>query len=86
MAVIAAVTVVIGNIVALQATYAVRLLAWSSIAQAGYILLPLGAVAGAVAVGPTSLTRLSHTSSPMPLSTWAHSVSPPSRIEPVRDR
>jgi NADH-quinone oxidoreductase subunit N len=52
VAVIAAVTVVIGNIVALRQRNAVRLLAWSSIAQAGYILLPLGAVVGAVAVGP----------------------------------
>jgi NADH-quinone oxidoreductase subunit N len=52
VAVIAALTVVIGNVVALRQRIAVRLLAWSSIAQAGYILLPLGAVAGAVAVGP----------------------------------
>lgn len=43
----AAVTMTVGNLVALRQRHAVRLLAWSSIAQAGYILAPLGAMAGA---------------------------------------
>ena len=34
-----------GNLVALRQTDAVRLLAWSSVAHAGYLLVPLGAVA-----------------------------------------
>ncbi|MBW3591425.1 MAG: NADH-quinone oxidoreductase subunit N [Actinobacteria bacterium] len=36
------VTMTFGNLVALQQTHVVRLLAYSSIAQAGYIMLPLG--------------------------------------------
>jgi NADH-quinone oxidoreductase subunit N len=36
----------IGNLVALRQTRVVRLLAWSSIAHAGYLLAPLGAIAG----------------------------------------
>lgn len=36
------VTMTFGNLVALQQTHIVRLLAYSSIAQAGYIMLPLG--------------------------------------------
>jgi NADH-quinone oxidoreductase subunit N len=48
VAVLAAVTMTVGNLVALRQRYAVRLLAWSSIAQAGYILAPLGSMAGAV--------------------------------------
>lgn len=47
VAVMAAVTMTVGNLVALRQRHAVRLLAWSSIAQAGYILAPLGAMAGA---------------------------------------
>ncbi|AEV81644.1 NADH-quinone oxidoreductase subunit N [Actinoplanes sp. SE50] len=45
MAVLAVLTMTIGNLVALRQTRMVRLLAWSSIAQAGYILaaLALGA-------------------------------------------
>ena len=46
LAVIAAVSMTAGNLVALRQRAAVRLLAWSSIAQAGYILAPLGAAAG----------------------------------------
>ncbi|MGH3636607.1 MAG: NADH-quinone oxidoreductase subunit N, partial [Mycobacterium sp.] len=45
---LAAVTMTVGNLIALRQRHAVRLLAWSSIAQAGYILAPLGAMAGAV--------------------------------------
>ncbi|MGH9060180.1 MAG: NADH-quinone oxidoreductase subunit N, partial [Acidimicrobiales bacterium] len=48
VAAVAAVTMTVGNLIALRQRHAVRLLAWSSIAQAGYILAPLGAMAGAV--------------------------------------
>ena len=49
VAVIAAVTMTVGNLAALRQTRAVRLLAWSSVAQSGYMLVPLGsAVAGDV--------------------------------------
>jgi len=44
-AVIAALTMTIGNVIALQQKNIVRLLAYSSIAQAGYMLLPLAVVA-----------------------------------------
>jgi NADH-quinone oxidoreductase subunit N len=39
--VVAAATVTVGNLVALRQTVAVRLLAWSTVAQAGWVLLPL---------------------------------------------
>jgi NADH-quinone oxidoreductase subunit N len=42
IAVLAAVTMTVGNLVALRQRQAVRLLAWSSVAQAGYMLVPLG--------------------------------------------
>lgn len=42
VAVLAAVTMTVGNLVALRQRHAVRLLAWSSIAQSGYMLVPLG--------------------------------------------
>ncbi len=45
LAALAVVTMTIGNITALRQDRMVRLLAWSSIAQAGYILAPLGAFA-----------------------------------------
>ena len=45
--VLAALTMTVGNVVALWQQHAVRLLAWSSVAQAGYILVPFGAVAAA---------------------------------------
>lgn len=51
VAVLAALTMLVGNLVALRQRQAVRLLAWSSIAQAGYILVPLAAVAGSVVWG-----------------------------------
>lgn len=44
--VLAALTMTVGNVIALWQTHAVRLLAWSSVAQAGYILVPFGAVSG----------------------------------------
>lgn len=51
VAVLAAVTMTVGNLVALRQRQAVRLLAWSSIAQSGYMLVPLGAAgAGGAAV------------------------------------
>jgi NADH-quinone oxidoreductase subunit N len=52
VAVLAALTMTVGNVLALRQRHAIRLLAWSSVAQAGYILVPLGAAgAGARAVG-----------------------------------
>jgi NADH-quinone oxidoreductase subunit N len=43
VAVVAAVTMTVGNLAALRQRGAVRLLAWSSVAQSGYMLVPLGA-------------------------------------------
>ena len=43
---VAALTVTVGNVVALRQRVAVRLLAWSTVAQAGWVLLPLAAAAG----------------------------------------
>lgn len=43
VAVLAALTMTVGNLLALWQQHAVRLLAWSSVAQAGYILVPFGA-------------------------------------------
>ena len=43
LAVLAALTMTVGNLAALRQRQAVRLLAWSSIAQSGYMLVPLGA-------------------------------------------
>lgn len=45
LALLAVLTMTVGNLAALRQTRMVRLLAWSSIAQAGYILAPLGALA-----------------------------------------
>jgi NADH-quinone oxidoreductase subunit N len=45
LALLAALTMTVGNLAALRQSRMVRLLAWSSIAQAGYILAPLGALA-----------------------------------------
>ncbi|WP_067812342.1 NADH-quinone oxidoreductase subunit N [Actinomadura kijaniata] len=41
VAVLAAVTMTLGNLLALRQTTAIRLLAWSSVAQSGYMLAPL---------------------------------------------
>ncbi|MEU8259873.1 proton-conducting transporter membrane subunit [Micromonospora sp. NPDC048999] len=41
---LAVLTMTVGNLVALRQRRTVRLLAWSSVAQAGYILAPLGAL------------------------------------------
>ncbi len=45
VAVLAAVTMTVGNLVALRQWHLVRLLAWSTVAQAGYMLVPLGVAA-----------------------------------------
>lgn len=47
VAVLAALTMTVGNLLALRQRHAVRLLAWSSVAQSGYILAPLGVAGGA---------------------------------------
>lgn len=49
--VLAAITMTVGNLIALRQTNVVRMLAYSSVAQAGYMLLPF-AVAGDLADGP----------------------------------
>ena len=41
----------VGNLAALRQRHAVRLLAWSSVAQAGYLLVPLAAGGSDVDVG-----------------------------------
>ncbi|MBI4727971.1 MAG: NADH-quinone oxidoreductase subunit N [Acidobacteria bacterium] len=46
LAILSVATMTIGNVVALTQTNIVRLLAYSSIAHAGYMLMPLGVVAG----------------------------------------
>lgn len=46
VAVLAVATMLVGNAAALRQTGAVRLLAWSSVAQAGFILVPFAAVVG----------------------------------------
>nr|MDT0661007.1 NADH-quinone oxidoreductase subunit N [Micromonospora sp. DSM 115978] len=55
LAVLAVLTMTVGNLVALRQTGMVRLLAWSSVAQAGYLLAPLGALA--VAAGRSADAR-----------------------------
>jgi NADH-quinone oxidoreductase subunit N len=52
LAALSALTMTVGNLGALRQTRMVRLLAWSSVAQAGYLLAPLGALA--LARGRTS--------------------------------
>ncbi|MFI5935797.1 NADH-quinone oxidoreductase subunit N [Actinoplanes sp. NPDC051494] len=48
VAVLAVLTMTVGNLVALRQTRMVRVLAWSSVAQAGYIIAPLAAGAAGV--------------------------------------
>ncbi|RQX15191.1 NADH-quinone oxidoreductase subunit N [Micromonospora ureilytica] len=55
LALLAVLTMTVGNLVALRQRRTVRLLAWSSVAQAGYILAPLGALA--LAAGRTEEAR-----------------------------
>ncbi|MFI6066315.1 NADH-quinone oxidoreductase subunit N [Micromonospora sp. NPDC051227] len=57
LALLAVLTMTVGNLVALRQRRTVRLLAWSSVAQAGYILAPLGALA--LAAGRTDEARSS---------------------------
>jgi NADH-quinone oxidoreductase subunit N len=52
-AILSVATMTVGNVIALAQTNIVRLLAYSSIAQAGYMLLPFAVVAGQ----PTSVAR-----------------------------
>jgi NADH-quinone oxidoreductase subunit N len=47
----AALTMSVGNLAALRQRHAVRLLAWSSVAQAGYLLVPLAAGGGLRDIG-----------------------------------
>jgi NADH-quinone oxidoreductase subunit N len=56
VAVLAALTMTVGNLGALRQVRMVRLLAWSSVAQAGYLLAPLGALALARGRTPEALT------------------------------
>ena len=58
MGVLAALTMTVGNVLALWQQHAVRLLAWSSVAQAGYILVPFGAAASASSALGASLGYL----------------------------
>jgi NADH-quinone oxidoreductase subunit N len=55
LAVLAAVTMTVGNLVALRQWHLVRLLAWSTVAQAGYMLVPLGVAATAGGRTPSEL-------------------------------
>jgi NADH-quinone oxidoreductase subunit N len=55
LAVLAAVTMTVGNLVALRQWNVVRLLAWSTVAQAGYLLVPLGVAATAHGRDPALL-------------------------------
>jgi NADH-quinone oxidoreductase subunit N len=47
LAVLAVITMTLGNLVAIQQRHMVRLLAYSSVAQAGYMLVPFGVAAAA---------------------------------------
>ena len=53
LGVLAVVTMTVGNLVALRQQVAVRLLAWSTVAQAGWLLLPLAAAGPRFAVAGT---------------------------------
>jgi NADH-quinone oxidoreductase subunit N len=58
LGVVAALTMTVGNVLALRQQHAVRLLAWSSVAQAGYILVPFGAAGAGGRVLSSSLGYL----------------------------
>ena len=60
LAVLAAASMTVGNLVALRQRDAVRLLAWSAVAQSGFILVPLGAAVGTgtPAVAPATVAYL----------------------------
>ena len=55
LAVLAALSMTVGNVVALRQWHLVRLLAWSTVAQAGYMLVPLGVAASAGGRSPSEL-------------------------------
>ncbi len=66
LAILAVLTMTVGNLVALRQTRMVRLLAWSSVAQAGYLIAPLGALAlgagrGTEAVGSAVAATVAYT-------------------------
>ena len=54
LAIVAVLTMTVGNLVALRQRRMIRLLAWSSVAQAGYVLAPLGALALAAGRTPSA--------------------------------
>ncbi|SEG73181.1 NADH-quinone oxidoreductase subunit N [Nonomuraea solani] len=54
MAIIAALTMTVGNLLAMRQRSAVRLLAWSSVAQSGYILAPLAVTSAELMPGAIS--------------------------------
>jgi NADH-quinone oxidoreductase subunit N len=56
LALLAVLTMTVGNLVALRQGRMVRLLAWSSVAQAGYLIAPLGALALAEGRSPDDLS------------------------------
>jgi NADH-quinone oxidoreductase subunit N len=56
LALLAVLTMTVGNLVALRQDRMVRLLAWSSVAQAGYLVAPLGALALAGGRTPEALS------------------------------
>jgi len=62
LAVLAAITMTLGNLVAIQQRHMIRMLAYSSIGQAGYILVPLGvgATAGEDAMRTAFAATLSY--------------------------
>src|SRR5690606_5838087 len=55
LAALAVLTMTVGNLVALRQRRMVRLLAWSSVAQAGYVLAPLGAFTTAAGRTPDAV-------------------------------
>ncbi|MEV7807035.1 proton-conducting transporter membrane subunit [Microbispora sp. NPDC088329] len=58
VAVVAALTMTAGNVLAMRQRAAVRLLAWSSVAQSGYILAPLAAYAAEPHAAPHAEPRV----------------------------
>ena len=55
---LAAATMTVGNLIALRQTNIVRMLAYSGIAQAGYILAPFAVAGTSAAVGQTALKAI----------------------------
>lgn len=69
LGVVAALTMTVGNLVALRQRHAVRLLAWSTVAQAGYLLVPLAARFPAVTSGWFAYTPLAASASSATVTT-----------------